>query len=183
MQNIHIMPIYGKKLARIPKSGHMIFGHNWNSAIFWPIMGIQQTIIYRLVVRNPRYDAMLIFDFLGHFWWENRRGHYARSSRFGAFKSKPDQDLTHWVSGWTYGPFVLTTISRNFQRSTGTPQNNMPSYLYLKKYISFSVVMFKIITSCSKIDFFVCSINGMARSGGQMDECCTEVFCGCYNAI
>ena len=50
---------------------HAMFGHN--AAIFGPIgqkiyMGTQQTIIYRLVMKNPGYDAYIEFlisiDFL-----------------------------------------------------------------------------------------------------------------------
>ena len=50
-------------------------------AIFGPIelkclMGTQETnSIYRLVVRNPSYDAY--FSFLGHFWQENGHGYYS----------------------------------------------------------------------------------------------------------
>ena len=54
-------------MARMPTFGHTFFGHN--SASCWPIrleifMGTQETIIYRLVVRNSSYDAyfsVLIF--------------------------------------------------------------------------------------------------------------------------
>ena len=53
-------------MARI--FGHTFFGHK--SAIFRPIglttfLGTQETIFYRLVVRNPIYDAH--FSFL-NFW-------------------------------------------------------------------------------------------------------------------
>ena len=62
-----------------------IFGHtflaktqpslaNWAEHFY----GTQETVIYRLVVRNPSYDAyILVFDFLGHFWQDNGRGNHA----------------------------------------------------------------------------------------------------------
>ena len=61
-------------MARMP-----ILGHTFHGAIFGPLglkffMGTQETFIYRLLVRHPSYDLMLIFD----FWQENRRGHHAR---------------------------------------------------------------------------------------------------------
>ena len=48
------------KMACMPIFGHTFFAHN--SAIFGPIgleilMGTQETIIYRLVVRKQNYDA------------------------------------------------------------------------------------------------------------------------------
>ena len=51
-------------MARLPILRHMIFDHN--SAIFGPIrlkifMGSHDIIIYRLVVRNPNYDAYFLF--------------------------------------------------------------------------------------------------------------------------
>ena len=47
-------------MAHMPTFGHTFFGHN--SAILGPIglkiyMGTQETIIYRLVVRNQSYEA------------------------------------------------------------------------------------------------------------------------------
>ena len=57
-------------------------GGYWdNLVIFGPIglnifMGTQETIIYQLAVKNPRYDAYITF--LGHFWRENGRDHHAR---------------------------------------------------------------------------------------------------------
>ena len=43
--------------------------HIW-AYVFWAnwagyFMGAQETIIYRLVMRNPSYDAYFPFDFLG----------------------------------------------------------------------------------------------------------------------
>ena len=50
----------------------------------------QDTYIYRLVLRKV-IKLIFQFDFLGHFWWENGRGHHARLLWFGA--SKPDQKV------------------------------------------------------------------------------------------
>ena len=53
-QNIDIWPSYGPNKAYMPIFGHTYFGYN--SAIF---MEAQETIIYRLVMRNPSYKAYL----------------------------------------------------------------------------------------------------------------------------
>ena len=59
-KNIHIWPSYSQKMTRIPIFGNTFLGHN--PAISGSIgmkffMGTQETIIYRLLVRNPSYDA------------------------------------------------------------------------------------------------------------------------------
>ena len=80
------------KMARMPIFGHACFGHN--SAIFWPIglkilMVTQKTIIYRLVVINPSYDAylsVLIF-------WPLLAGKWA-----WGLQTRPKS----WPTGWTF---------------------------------------------------------------------------------
>ena len=62
MGNIYIWPSYCEKMARVPIFGHAFFGHH--SAIFGLIgltffMGAQETIIYRLMMRNTSYGAYL----------------------------------------------------------------------------------------------------------------------------
>ena len=70
-KNILIWPSCGQNMAHMPIFGHLFFGHN--SAIFWLIglkisMGTQETIIYRLVVRNLSYVAyFLVLIFLATF--------------------------------------------------------------------------------------------------------------------
>ena len=94
-KNIDIWP----KMARMPIFGHTFFGHN--STIFGQIelkffMGVQETIIYRLVMRNLRNDAyFLIFDFLGHFGRENGRVHHA--CPIGMGPPNLTKMLAHWV--------------------------------------------------------------------------------------
>ena len=80
-------------MARMPIFAHTFFG--CNSAISGPIglkylMGVQETMIYRLVMRNLSYDAF-IFDFLGHFLRENGR---APNS---LWPPNPTKKLAHWV--------------------------------------------------------------------------------------
>ena len=59
-------------MAYMPIFGHTFFGHN--SSISEPIglkflMGVQETIIYRLVMRNISYGAYFSFlIFLATFW-------------------------------------------------------------------------------------------------------------------
>ena len=58
---------------------------------------------------------MLIFYILGHFWWENGRGHHARSLWSGG--SRPDQKI-----GPLDGPFDPTTTSKSrFRNFHNTP--------------------------------------------------------------
>ena len=70
-------------------------------------MGTQETIIYRLVVRNTSFDAYFSdLIFFGHFWLENGRGHHARPKWSKA--SKPDQKV-----GPMGGPFGPTAIPKS----------------------------------------------------------------------
>ena len=67
-------------------------------------MGTQETIIYRLVVWNPSYDAYFsVLIFLGHLLRGN--GHQARPFWFGA--SKPDQKVRQLG-----GPLAKSTLNR-----------------------------------------------------------------------
>ena len=59
-ENIDIWPSYGQTIVCLPIFEHTYFGHN--SAISGPpglkfFMGVQETIFYRLVMRNLCYDA------------------------------------------------------------------------------------------------------------------------------
>ena len=69
-KNIDTWPSYGQKMVHMPIFGHTFFGHY--SAISGPIglkyfMGVQDTIIYRLVMRIEKsklynaYFSVLIF--------------------------------------------------------------------------------------------------------------------------
>ena len=71
-KNIHILPSHGQKMAHMPIFGHTSFGHTFFGAyVFLTInptflgkldcifFGAQETIIYRLVMRNPNYNACL----------------------------------------------------------------------------------------------------------------------------
>ena len=56
-KNIDIWPSYGQKMARMSIFGHAFFCHN--SAISGPVglkffMGVQETIIYRMVNGNEK---------------------------------------------------------------------------------------------------------------------------------
>ena len=69
-KNIDIWLIYGPNKSYMPIFEHTFLSH-YNSAIItqpflgqldWKIvMGTQETIIYRLVIRNPKYDAYFSF--------------------------------------------------------------------------------------------------------------------------
>ena len=94
----------------MPIFGHTFFGHK--SAIF---SRIQETIIYRLVLINPSYEANISFLI---FWatFGGKMGvasvHHAHPLWSGA--SKPDQKV-----GPLGGPFgstaILKSCFRNFQ--------------------------------------------------------------------
>ena len=77
----------------------MVFGHN--SAIFWSIelkifMGTQETIIYRLVVQNPSYDAyFLVLIFLATFG--GKMGVATTRALNGLGPPNPTKKLGHWV--------------------------------------------------------------------------------------
>ena len=59
-------------------------------------MGTQETIIDRLVMRNPRYDAYFWFlIFLGHFGQENACGHHAPPNGLGP--PNPTKKLANWL--------------------------------------------------------------------------------------
>ena len=63
-QNIHIWPSYGQKMAHMPR--------------LKLLMGTQETIIYRLVVRNPSYNAYFVVLIFWPLLAENGRGHHSR---------------------------------------------------------------------------------------------------------
>ena len=65
-------------------------------------MVTQETIIYRLVVRNNVFDAFLKEIF---FWRENWRGRHGGAK--GSGTSRPDQKV-----GPVDGPFGSTVISK-----------------------------------------------------------------------
>ena len=50
-------------------------------------MKTQAIIIYRLVMRNPSYDAYFQFDYLGNVWRENGRGHQVVSQSLFLYHS------------------------------------------------------------------------------------------------
>ena len=54
-----------QKMAFMPIFGHTFFSHNFWASWAEIFIGAQETIIYRLVMRNGAY---LKFDFLVHFW-------------------------------------------------------------------------------------------------------------------
>ena len=81
------------KMARMSIFGYMFFGHN--SAIFGPIeLGTQETIIYRLVVRNLSYDAY--FSFL-IFWatFGGKMGVGTTCAPFSLGPPNPTKKLAH----------------------------------------------------------------------------------------
>ena len=73
----------------------------YNSVIFWPIglklfMGIPETIIYRLVMRNYDFDAFLKKD----FWRENG---------LAGLKTRPKS----WSNGWNF--WVNCYLKKSFR--------------------------------------------------------------------
>ena len=86
-------------MACMPIFGHTIFDHN--SAMFWPIvlkhfMGNQETIIYRLVVRNRCYDSY--FSVL-IFWatFGGKMGVATTRAPNGLWPPNPAKKLARWV--------------------------------------------------------------------------------------
>ena len=117
-------------MARMPIFGHMFCGHN--STISGSIglkfcMGVQQTIIYRLVMRNLSYDAY--FSVLIFWATFGRKMGVATTCT-----PNPNQK-----DGQLGGPFGPTTVSkscfRNFQGCTPpsliNSQTNYNSFLLL----------------------------------------------------
>ena len=66
--------------------------------------GTQETIMYRLVMRNHDFDAF--FEKNINFWRKNGRGHHAGAE--GSRVSRPDQKV-----GPLDGTFGSTVISKN----------------------------------------------------------------------
>ena len=110
-ENIHIWLSYGHKMARMPIFGHWAMGirfldHFWANwaDIFYgssrdPYLSIDDE-------KSQLRCLFSIFDFLGHFWQGNGRGHHSRPKWSGA--SKPNQKV-----GPLGGPFGPTIISKS----------------------------------------------------------------------
>ena len=117
---IHIWSSCDEKMARINIFGHAFFGHNSGIVGQWSrrflscglkfFIGVQETIIYRLAMRNPSYDTFFNFDFwstlAGKWAWATR--HHPRHLWAGA--SEPDQKV-----GPLSEPFAPTTDSSNYE--------------------------------------------------------------------
>ena len=106
IQNIDIWLSYGPNKARMLIFGHTFFGHNSAILRSWGLkflMGAQETIIYRLVVRNPSYYAY--FWFLATFLPENERGYHAPPNGLGPPNAV--KKLAHW---WTLHTFIRTWV-------------------------------------------------------------------------
>ena len=98
-KNIHIWPSYGQKMARM----HIIGGIRF-LAILGPLanwteffIGAQETIIYRLVIRNPSCDAYFSYFI---FWatFCGKIGVAATCSLNGLGPPNPTKKLIHWVA-------------------------------------------------------------------------------------
>ena len=100
-KNIYIWPSYGQKMARMPIFGLSFFGHN--SAISGPIglkvfKGVQETIIYRLVMRNLSYDAYFSVLFFGPLL----AGKWAWPPRASLMVWGLHTQLKSWPTGCTF---------------------------------------------------------------------------------
>ena len=100
---------YGEKMACMPIFGHTLFGTKF-------FMGIQETIIYRLVVRNPNYDTYFSFlMFLATFGM--KMGKATTHTLYGLGLPNPTKNLAHQVD------LLSQPLSRNhdFEIFRGKP--------------------------------------------------------------
>ena len=143
-KNIYIWPSYGQKWRSCRYLGIFL---GYNSAIFGPIWlkvfkGVQETIIYWLVMKHLSCDAYFSFlIFWAHFCGENGRG-----------PPKPTKKLADWVR-WTFWvnshlKIMLTKLSgvnpplypSGFEfvvRFTGYCDTLLPIFLLLVNYLDF----------------------------------------------
>ena len=84
----------------MPIFGHTVFGHNSaNWAEFF--MGVQETDINRLLMRNLSYDAYFSFFY---FWatFGGKTGVITTCTLYGLGPPNLTKELAHWVVGWTF---------------------------------------------------------------------------------